>query len=63
MYRREATIRYFLRRGFALREAEDLTQEVQIRLWLTQQRGTEPQRGAVALYVSLGVVRPSASPA
>ncbi|GIV20177.1 MAG: hypothetical protein KatS3mg023_1928 [Armatimonadota bacterium] len=41
MYRREATIRYFLRRGFALREAEDLTQEVQIRLWQAQQQGTE----------------------
>jgi len=41
MYRREATIRYFLRSGFPLHEAEDLTQEVQIRLWLAQQQGTE----------------------
>lgn len=35
-------MRYFLQRGFPPHDAEDLTQEVQIRLWLTQQRGTEP---------------------
>lgn len=41
MYRREATIRYLLCRGFPLHEAEDLAQEVQIRLWLARQQGLE----------------------
>lgn len=41
MYRREATIWYFLCRGFPPHEAEDLTQEVQVRLWLAQQQGVE----------------------
>lgn len=41
MYRHEATVGYFLRWGFALHDAEDLAQEVQIRLWLAQQHGSE----------------------
>lgn len=41
MYRHEATRRYFLCRGFPLHEAEDLAQEVQIRLWLARQQGVE----------------------
>lgn len=41
MYCHEATIQYFLRRGFLLHEAEDLAQEVQIRLWLAQQYGSQ----------------------
>ncbi len=39
MYRREATIRYFRAQGCSLHEAEDLTQEVQIRLYLARSRG------------------------
>ena len=39
MYRREATIRYFRAQGCPLHEAEDLTQEVQIRLYLARSRG------------------------
>lgn len=34
-------MRYFLRRGFPLHEAEDLAQEVQIRLWQAQQHSSE----------------------
>lgn len=41
MYRQEATIRYFLCRGFPRHEAEDLAQEVQLRLWLARQQGVE----------------------
>jgi len=39
MYRREATIRYFRAQGCLLHEAEDLTQEVQVRLYLARLRG------------------------
>jgi RNA polymerase sigma factor (sigma-70 family) len=39
MYRREATIRYFRAQGCPLHEAEDLTQEVQVRLYLARLRG------------------------
>ncbi len=41
VYRREATLQYDLQRGCPLNEAEDLTQEVQLRVWIAQQRAIE----------------------
>jgi len=41
MWRRERILRFFLRLGCCVDDAEDLTQQVQVKLWVATQRGVE----------------------